>query len=50
MKTSLAQFLKVAITTIILTTLLIGAVYQTLSNKNTEHRDILQTEHQIQEN
>lgn len=48
MNESLATFLKVAITMIIISTLLIGVVYQALSNRNTQHENILRVEHQIQ--
>ncbi|WP_209124349.1 hypothetical protein [Alkalihalobacillus sp. BA299] len=48
MNSSLATFLKVSITMIIISSLLIGIVYQALSNKNSQHEDVLRTEHQIQ--
>jgi hypothetical protein len=48
MNTSLATFLKVSITMVIISSLLLGVVYQALSNKNSQHEDVLRTEHQIQ--
>jgi hypothetical protein len=48
MNSSLATFLKVSITMIIISSLLLGVVYQALSNKNSQHEDVLRTEHQIQ--
>jgi hypothetical protein len=50
MHISITTFMKVALTVLILTTLLIGAVYQSLSDKNDQHQELIQTEHQIQLN
>lgn len=48
MNSSLSTFLKVSITMIIISSLLIGVAYQALSNKNDQHENILRTEYQIQ--
>ncbi|WP_169793826.1 hypothetical protein [Sutcliffiella cohnii] len=48
MNTSLSTFLSVAITMIIISVLLIGTVYQSLSNKNIKHEEMLRNEHQVQ--
>ncbi|WP_170885730.1 hypothetical protein [Bacillus alkalicellulosilyticus] len=47
MNKSLSTFMLLAITAIILSSLLIGTVYQVLFNKNIQHEDTLQQVHQL---
>lgn len=50
MNKTLATFMSVAITGLILGSLLIGTVYQSLSSKNDEHQDLLRNEYQLKNN
>ncbi len=49
MNSSLAAFMKVAFTCIILSGLLIGIVYQTLATKNDTHADLIENKFQLKE-
>lgn len=50
MKKSLATFMVLAITAVIMGTLVFGVVYNSLDIKNTRHQDLLENKHQLQKN
>ncbi|MFC0273784.1 hypothetical protein ACFFIX_20565 [Metabacillus herbersteinensis] len=47
MNKSLSTFMSLGITAVVLSVLLIGIVYQSLSDKNSDHQDTLKEEYQL---
>lgn len=50
MNTSLSTFMGVAITAIMIISLVIGVTYQSLEKKNDRHEDLMEASHQLQKN
>ncbi|MDC3424307.1 hypothetical protein NC797_07265 [Aquibacillus sp. 3ASR75-11] len=48
MNKTLSTFMGIAITAIILSVLLIGVIYQSLSDKNYDHKNLLEDEYNLQ--
>lgn len=47
MNKSLATFMSIAITVIMLSTLMLGVVYMSLHDKNDDQQDVLKDEYQL---
>ncbi len=50
MSKTLATFMTLAVTAVIIGSLLIGMVYTSLDNKNDQHEDTLEAQYQLKRN